>query len=166
MSLTLLIGSLVIPVAVLLVDFGRRRLTMMRIVRPVVLTGVIVPFVMPGFDLNGPGLALEVGGCLAGVLLGLLAAWAMRVERDGDGGWPVTVAGLPYLAIWVAFTAARLLFTYEVQHSVSFGQAVGHFLVSNRISVTALADSIMFIGFAMLITHRGSLYLRGRIGAQ
>jgi hypothetical protein len=38
MSLTLVIASLLIPVAVLLADYGRRRLTAMRILRPVLST--------------------------------------------------------------------------------------------------------------------------------
>jgi len=163
-SVTLLIGGLVIPAAVLLVDLGRRRLTRMRILRPF-LGAIIVPFVMPGFDLHGTGLLLEVASCAAGILLGLLAATAMRVERDEKLGSVVTVAGAPYAAIWLVVAAGRLLFTYETEHSASFGRAVGTFLVSNHISVTALADSFMFIGFAMLLAHRGTLFFRGRQAA-
>ena len=165
MSLTLLIASLVIPVAVLLVDYGRRRLTTMRILRPFLATAIVVPFVMPGLDLGSQGLLLEVGGVGAGVALGLLAGAAMRVERDSGTSALMTVAGAPYLAIWVAVAAARLLFAYEAEHSAAFARALGGFLVSNHISSTALADAIMFLGFAMLVVQRGTLAARAYLPA-
>jgi hypothetical protein len=74
----------------------------------------------------------------------------------------MTVAGAPYLLLWVAVAAARLLFTYEAENSPSFQASLGRFLVSHHISSVALADAIMFLGFAMLIAQRGTLYLRSR----
>jgi membrane protein CcdC involved in cytochrome C biogenesis len=143
-------------------DAGRRRLTLMRIVRPFVLTVVIVPFVMPGFDLHGQGLLLEIAGIVAGALLGLLASALMRTEYDSASRVPMTVAGLPYLLLWVVVAAARTLFTYEAESSLSFQRALGEFLVSHHISSVALGDAVMFLGFAMLIAQRGTLYIRSR----
>jgi hypothetical protein len=166
MSLTLVIASLVIPVAVLLVDYGRRRLTTMRILRPFIATAIVVPFVMPSFDSGGRGLLLEAAGIGAGVLLGLLAGAAMRVERDSATSAAMTVAGAPYLAIWVAVALARLAFAYEAEHSAGFATALGGFLASNHISSAALADAIMFLGFAMLIVQRGTLVARSYLSVR
>jgi hypothetical protein len=166
MPLSLLIASLIIPVAVLLVDAGRRRLTLMRILRPFLATVIVVPFVMPGLDLAGRGALLVAAGIGAGALLGLAAAATMRVERDPGTARMMTVAGAPYVTIWVAVTLARLLFVYETGHSASFGRALGSILVSNHISSTALADAIMFAGFTMLIVQRGSLALRWYLPAR
>ncbi len=162
MSVTLLVASLLIPVAVLFVDYGRRRLTPMRILRPFIATAVVIPFVMPGLDLHGPGLLLETGGVLAGGLLGLAAAILMRVERDPATGQTLTLAGAPYALLWAAVAAARLLFAYQAQHSQSFQHSLGLFLTTHHMSPVALADAIMFLGFAMLIVQRGSLYIRWR----
>lgn len=159
MSVTLVIASLVIPVAVLLIDYGRRRLTTWRIVRPF-LAIAIIPFVAPGLDLGGRGLLLEAAGITAGALLGLLAGAAMRIERDPATSVPVTVAGAAYAAIWLIIAFARLAFAYEAQHSASFAAALGGFLAANHISATALADSILFLSIAMLIALRGSLAIR------
>lgn len=159
MSLTLVIASLVIPVAVLLVDYGRRRLTPLRILRPF-LAVIIIPFVAPGLDLGGRGLLLEAAGIVAGALLGLLAGAAMRVERDPGTSVPMTVAGAAYAAIWLAVAFARLAFAYEAQHSASFARALGGFLSASHISSAALADSIMFLSVAMLIVLRISLAVR------
>jgi len=165
MSLTLWIGNLLVPVAVVAVDFGRRRLTLLRLLRPFVLTAVIVPFVLPGFDLRGTGLALELAGVAVGVLLGFGTASLMRLERDPVTGQAWTVAGLAYVAAWAVFAAARLLFVYESGHSVSFGHALGTFLLSNHISVTALADSVLFTGLAMMVANRAVLLVRSRRAA-
>jgi hypothetical protein len=113
MSFTLVIASLVIPPAVLLADYGRRRLTTMRILRPFIATAIVAP----GLDLGGRGLLLEAAGIAAGVLLGLLASAAMRVERDPGTSIPMTVAGVPYVAIWVAVALARLALAYEARLS-------------------------------------------------
>jgi len=74
------------------------------------------------------------------VLLGSGAAMLMRVEPDADTGSMVTVAGAPYAAVWIVVAIARLMFTYESTHSISFGRALGTFLINNQISVTALAS--------------------------
>ncbi len=162
MSVTLLVASLLIPVAVLFVDYGRRRLTPMRILRPFIATAVVVPFVMPGLNLHGSGLLLEAAGVIAGTLLGLAAAVLMGVERDSATGQAVTEARAPYALLWTAVAAARLWFAYEAEHSAPFQQSLGQFLVAHRMSAASLADAIMFLGFAMLIVQRGSLYLRWR----
>jgi hypothetical protein len=161
-SVTLWVAGLVIPGLVLLVDLGRRRLTTMRILRPFIGTAIVIPFVMPGLDLHGTGLALEAAGCAAGVALGFLTAAAMRVEHDHGQDEAFTIAGAVYAAIWICFCAARLGFAYESSHSASFGRAVGQFLVGNHITVTALADAIMFLSLAMLIGNRGTLFVRAR----
>lgn len=162
MSLTVWIGALIIPAAVLLVDFGRRRLTLMRIARPLVLTAVVVPFVMPHVDLRGTGLELELLAIVTGALLGLAASALMKVETGDGEATPVTVAGVPYVLLWVAVCAARTLFAYEAGHSASFQRSLGEFLVTNHISPAALADAIMFAGFAMLLAQRGMLLTRSR----
>lgn len=163
MSTSLWISLLVVPVAVLLVDLGRRRLTALRLLRPLIMTAVIVPFVAPKMDLAGKGLDLEIGACVAGVLLGLLAAACMRVERaEASGNSLVTVAGLAYALVWVAFALARLAFVWETENNKSFARQLGQWLMENHISVAAFADAIMFLGFAMLIAHRAALYVRGR----
>ena len=162
MSLELWVAGLVIPVAILLVDLGRRKLTTMRILRPFLATVIVVPFVMPSLDLRGAGLGLEAAGVVAGLILGLLTAAAVRVQHDPEAGIAYTTAGLPYAAIWIAVSAARLLFIYETSNSASVGRSVGEFLATQHIAVNSLADAIVFFGLAMLIANRASLFLRAQ----
>lgn len=84
------------------------------------------------------------------------------VRAGGRQVSPGAAAGAPYVLIWVAVSAARTLFTYEAEQSASFQKSLGHFLISNHISPAALADAIVFLGFAMLIAQRGTLFLRSQ----
>ena len=79
----------------------------MRILRPFIGTAIVLPFVAPGLDLHGAGLALEAAACTAGVALGLLAATTMRVEHDQGQGAAFTIAGPAYAAIWLGFCSPR-----------------------------------------------------------
>jgi hypothetical protein len=72
----------------------------------------------------------------------------------------MTGCGTPKTAL------ARLAFAYEAEHSAGFATALGGFLASNHISSAALADAIMFLGFAMLIVQRGTLAARSYLSVR
>jgi drug/metabolite transporter (DMT)-like permease len=162
MSWSLWLLNLLVPVAVIVVDYGRRKLSPMRIVRPFIITAIVVPFVAPGIDLHGNGLLLELAGIAAGVLTGIGTALLVRLDRDDADNTVFTTSGVGYVLAWAAFAAARIAFIWESSHSRSFGRALGSFLIDNHIGVTALADAVMFLGFAMMGANRGALWSRSR----
>jgi drug/metabolite transporter (DMT)-like permease len=162
MSWSLWLLNLLVPVAVIVVDYGRRKLSLMRIIRPFIITAVVVPFVAPGIDLHWNGLLLELAGIAAGVLLGIGTALLVRLDRDDTDNTVFTISGVAYVLAWAAFAAARIAFIWESSHSKSFGRALGSFLIDNHIGITALADAVMFLGFAMMVANRGTLWSRSR----
>ena len=46
------------------------------------------------------------------------------------------------------------MFIFQTSHSAAFGRAVGTFLATHHISVTALADAMLFLGLAMILANR------------
>jgi hypothetical protein len=159
------IPQVAILAVVLLSDYGVRKITTARLIRPFITAVLIVPFFFKGAAISGNGLLLEVAGLLAGIALGVLAASLMRVFADPATGRASTRGGLPYCLFWVAVVAARLYFAYGAQHV--FSQQLGSWLYTNHITVDALTAAIIFFSVAMLLGRTGALALRARqLGAR
>ena len=165
MDASVWIPQVAILAVVLLSDYGVRKITTSRLVRPFITAIVIVPFFFKGAATSGNGLLLEVAGILAGLALGVLAASLMRVFADPATGRPATRGGLSYCLFWVVIVAARLYFAYGAQHV--FSQQLGQWLYTNHVTVDALTAAIIFFSVAMLLGRTGALSLRARrLGAR
>jgi hypothetical protein len=154
------IPNVIILVVVLISDYGARRVSPARLIRPFITAIIIIPFFFKGAATSGNGLLLEVAGALAGLALGVAAAALLRVFAEPGTGRPMTRGGLPYCLFWVVIVAARLYFTYGANHV--FSRQLGEWLYDNRISVDALTAALIFFSVAMLLGRTGALALRAR----
>jgi len=152
MPTDVLIVNIAVLFAVLEADLGRRKITSFRILRPLLLAAGIIPLFIVHPATAGNGEILEVALAGLGVLLGLVVAGTlMKVTFDDASSQSVSVAGPAYGAFWVAVIGARLLFTYGANHWYS--TQLGHWLMTNGITVDALTDALIFMALTMAVTR-------------
>jgi hypothetical protein len=152
MPTDVLIVNIAVLFAVLEADLGRRKITTMRILRPLLLAAGIIPLFITHPATSGNGEVLEIALGALGALLGIVAARGlMKVSLDATSHKVVSTAGAAYGAFWVVVIGARLLFTYGANHW--FTSQLGHWMLANGITVDALTDALIFMALAMAITR-------------
>jgi hypothetical protein len=147
--------NLVVLTVVLEADLGKRKITWMRLARPVVVAGVIISFYLKGIAGTGNGLALELGLAALGVLLGLAAGMIFSVFRDANG-IRRSQAWAGYAALWIAVIGARIGFAYATSHSRSLQVWLG----THHITAPMLTDALIFMAAGMLLTRTFTLLAR------
>jgi hypothetical protein len=154
------IVNAVVLALVLIRDLGSRRMINgLRIILPLIVAASIVPLFVRDVTTSGNGLALELAGVAAGIVVGLLALSQMRVYRIEDTGKPASAAGWSYALVWTVVIGARAVFSYGAGHW--FTGSLARWLVTNQISVAAMTDALVFMAIAMLLARTVGLAWRG-----
>lgn len=154
----LIINALVL-FAVLEADLGpARKVGRFRLLRPLLLAASIVPLFLEAVATDGTGLALEIGGGVAGVLLGATAAGLMTVRREPATGRIVTRAGVAYAGLWTAVIAARSCFSIGAVHW--FNQPLTTWLAGHQVTGAAVTDTLVIMAVAMTLARTIGLAAR------
>jgi hypothetical protein len=154
----LIVNGLVL-FAVLESDLGpARKLSRFRILRPLLLCASIVPIFLEAVATHGTGLALEIGGGVAGALLGLTASSLISVRRQPTGDQVVTRAGAAYAALWISVIAARSCFSIGAIHW--FNHPLATWMSSHQVTGAAITDSLILMAVAMTLARTLSLAVR------
>jgi hypothetical protein len=144
---------------VLATDLGpARKISKIRLLRPVIAAAVIIPFFVDWPASHGMALAVEIAGVAAGLLAGLAASALMGVYRSPTTGQPVSRAGLPYAIFWTAIIGARAAFSYGSAHW--FSTPLVTWGIAHQVSVAALTDGLIFMAIAMILVRTVSLGVR------
>jgi F0F1-type ATP synthase membrane subunit c/vacuolar-type H+-ATPase subunit K len=94
MPTDVLIVNLVVLGVVLSADLGTRHITLRRVLRPLVVSVIAVAIFVKNPQMSGNGLALELVGLAAGLILGAIGAHLlMRITRDPRSGEPISITG-------------------------------------------------------------------------
>jgi len=147
-----MIVNAVVLVAVLEADLGpHRKINWLRLARPLLLAAGIVPLFITALATHGTGLALEIAGASAGLLLGLLATALMGVYRSPRTGRPVSRAGLGYGAVWTLVIGARAAFSYGSYHW--FSSPLTNWMTSHQVTGDMITNSLVLMAVAMVLTR-------------
>jgi len=149
----------VVLATVLLSDVGpARKIGPLRLLRPLIAAGVIIPLFVDRPVSHGNGLTVEIAGIVAGILGGLAAAALMGVYRSAKTGRPVSRAGWPYAIFWTVVIAARAAFSYGASHW--FEGPLVSWAVANQVTVAAITDGLIFMAVAMVVVRTIGLGVR------
>ena len=156
-----LIIDVFVLAAALEADLGRhRKISWLRILRPLLVAAAIIPLFLKAVTTTGAGLYLEIALAGAGVVLGLLAIALMSVYRSPATGRAVSRAGAVYAALWVIVIGARAAFTYGSYHW--FGSWLATWQLNHGVSVAAVTDALIFNAVAVILTRTVALAIRSR----
>lgn len=145
--------------ATLHADLGtHRKIGTMRILRPALIAGAIVPLFIDPVVTHGTGLAVELAGVAAGLLGGLAALAFTRVYRSSETGKPVSRAGWPYAMLWILIIGARAAFSYGSSHW--FPAQLASWCAAHQVTAAAITDGLIFMAVAMLLTRTLGLAAR------
>ncbi|MFC4456380.1 hypothetical protein [Deinococcus sonorensis] len=137
-------------VFMIVTQVGRKPLSLVRLLRPLLISLGVTAFTVHGVDFSGgAGLLISLGVAL-GAVFGVLAASQMRIEWQGDT--PYSTAGWTYALVWVVSMGGRVLFGLLVSHPGAVQDAVVRFSMHHHI-LGATAWTTAFI--LMTVTEIG-----------
>jgi len=146
-------------VATLESDLGtHRKISPMRLLRPALVAGAIVPLFIGPVATHGTGLAVELAGAAAGLLGGLAAIALTRVYRSPRTGKPVSRATWPYALLWTLVVGARAAFSYGATHW--FPAQITAWATAHQVTGNAITDGLIFMAVAMLLVRTVGLAAR------
>lgn len=127
-------------------QYGRRQLNLLRLALPIAGVAYAGARYLTGIPTEGGDLLFATVGLLSGAALGVFSSWLMGVERVA--GKTYLVAGVAYVAMWVAVFAARLAFAWGVQNV--FGHQVGVFSYQHQLTAAGWIAFFILQAIAMV----------------
>ena len=137
---------------------GHRKITRLRIARPLITVAAVIPLFLASPVTAGNGLLVELAGIAAGLLGGLLVTTLMRVYRSPKTGKPASAAGLPYAIAWTLIVAARAAFSYGASHW--FPAQLDAWCLAHQVTAGAITDGLIFMAITMVLIRTIGLATR------
>lgn len=154
-----MIVNVAVLAATLEADLGpHRKIGAVRILRPLLVAGAIIPLYLTAVATHGTALGLEIGAGVLGLVIGAIAVCTTQVYRSPRTGKPVSRAGWAYAAVWVTVIGARAAFSYGAVHW--FSEQLGRWMFAHQVTVDALTDALIIMAVAMMLTRTVALAVR------
>ena len=149
----------VVLIATLEGDIGpHRKISLVRILRPLVAVAIVIPLFLHRPVTHGNGLLVELAGIAAGLLCGLVVTTLMRVYRSPKTGKPVSAAGFPYAIVWTVIVGARAAFSYGAVHW--FPAQLDQWCAIHQVTAAAIFDGLIFMAITMVLVRTVGLFGR------
>lgn len=141
---------------VLLTQCGRKQFTFRNAISPFIVCGFIVFKYVKHIPVSGNNIAALAIMTAAGVLFGLLTLTTVKVEwSDGKA---FTIAGIPYLILWIIGLGWRIILVNYAEHWNP--QGFMNFMITNSLSPDVIAPAFIFFTIAMFSVRSLGIALR------
>lgn len=138
-------------------NLGTRPLTRRRVTVPLFVVASAGWFYLNDLPSAGNDGVLELVGLATGLLLGVVAALTVRVQRSG--GQVLATAGAAFAAVWVAVIGGRVLFAFGAEHW--FSRQIGEFSRTHLITgAGAWTAAFVIMALAMVVSRLAVTGLR------
>lgn len=159
MSTTDWIVNVSILVLMIVTVIGKRKVTLATYLRPLVIVGGVGCFFLQELPTSGHDVQLELAGILLGVIFGVVATAASRVQREGSD--VVVQSGGAYALVWLAAIGLRVAFAELATTNAAFGRLVASFSVAHQITgADAWRAAFVLMALGMVLTRVALIALR------
>ncbi|GMG73325.1 hypothetical protein LCM14_05670 [Priestia aryabhattai] len=141
---------------VLLKQFGRKKFSIRNAIWPFIISGIIIKLYVKDIPTSGNdivGLGLMIA---AGILFGIAILFTVKVEWAE--GKAFTIAGIPYLLLWILGLGWRLLLSNYAEHWNP--QGFMKFMITHKLDVDIIAPAFISFTIAMFVTRTLGIALR------
>lgn len=146
-------------IAVLEADIGpHRKIGWFRLLRPLLLAGLVVPLYLTTIATHGDPLMLEIIGVAAGLLVGLLATSFMGVYRSPKTSRPTSRAGIGYATVWIVVIGARAAFSFGSYHW--FGGPLISWMTRHQVSADAITNALVLMAITTVLVRTFAMGIR------
>jgi hypothetical protein len=152
-----LIASGTILIIILATDIGRRRITVTRMLRSVIVVALVVVIFVDSFPTKGDNdLSLQLVGVGTGVICGLVAGALLPAHKDATSGELYTIGGIGYTLVWIVVSTGRVVFVHGAEHW--FAADLIKFSIDYGISgQDTYSNAFIFMSLTMLLTRTAVL---------
>lgn len=141
---------------VLLTQFGRKKFTIRNAILPFIICVFVVFKFVKDIPTSGNNIAALAIMIAAGILFGLLILTTVKVEwSDGKA---FTIAGMPYLILWIIGLGWRIILANYAEHWNP--QGFMNFMITNKLSADVIPAAFIFFTIAMFAIRILGIVLR------
>jgi membrane protein CcdC involved in cytochrome C biogenesis len=135
---------------VLLTQIGRKEFTTRNAVLPFIVCAISAYLFVEKIPTSGSNMVALLTMTAAGMILGWLMLFTVKVECDSDNKAYV-IAGIPYLSLWIIGLGWRVVLAYYAQDW--YPQQFIHFMVSNHLDPNVIAPAFVLFTIAMVVVR-------------
>lgn len=141
---------------VLLTQFGRKKFTIRNAISPFIICGIVIKLCVKDIPTSGNDIVALGLMIAAGFLFGIAILFTVKVEWSE--GKAFTIAGIPYLLLWILGLGWRILLSNYAEHWNP--QGFMKFMITHKLDVDIIAPAFIFFTIAMFVTRILGIALR------